>query len=169
MKKIFFGLLFALTIASFAYAAESSKIELADGSTVDGEIISFSDGKYTVRSPSLGTLQVEDANVRTIRKGNEPGGTSPQDVTSLDKTTLHNEMQKLRPAITGNPDIMKTIAGLMSDPAFQALFKDPEIMNAAKNLDVKALMANPQFVSAVNHPAIQEIRQKLKGQSGQTS
>ena len=155
-------MLFVLTSVSFAYASHKASIELTDGSTVDGEVVSFSNGKYTVNSPSLGTLQIEDSKVRNIRSTDQTAGSSQKDVASLDAATIQDEVQKLRPAITSNPDIMRIISGLISNPDFRALFKDPEIMNAAKSLDIKTLMANEKFIKAINNPVVKEIKQKVK-------
>jgi len=168
MKKFFWIMFFVLTSVSLADAAEKSRMELTDGSTLDGEIVSFSEGKYTVKSPSLGTLQIEDSKVRAIHHGDQASGPLQKDIASMDETEVQSEMQKLQPAITGNPEVMKTVTGLTSDPDFKTLIEDPAIMNAAKSLDVKALMANEKFVKAANSPAVQEIRQKIKGQNGQT-
>ena len=45
-----------------------------------------------------------------------------------------------------------------------AMPTDPEILKAAKTMDVKALMANQKFVNAIKNPAVKEIDKKLKGQ-----
>ena len=168
MKKSIFLVLFVLMSLSLADAAEKSRIELADGSALDGEIVSFSDGKYTVNSSSLGTLQIEDSKVRAIHKGDLITGVPKTEVAASDTVDVQSEMQRLQPVITGNPEIMRTVAGLISDPDFKALLEDPAIMSAAKSLDVKALMANEKFVKAVNSSAVQEIKQKIKGQGDQT-
>jgi len=162
MKKFIFLLLFVLTSVSLAYAAHKVRIELTDGSTLDGEVVSFSDGKYTVNSPSLGTLRIEDSKIRNIHSTDQTTGSSQKDIASLDAATFQGEVQKLQPAMISDPDIMKTISGLISNPDFRALLKDPEIMNAAKSSNVKALMANEKFIKVLNDPAVKEIRQKVK-------
>ena len=162
MKKFMFLMFFVLMSVSFAYAAHKASIELTDGSTLDGEVVSFSDGKYTVNSPSLGTLQIEDSKIRNIRSTDPTAGSPQKDITSLDAATVQNGIQELQPAMIGNPDIMRTISGLISNPDFRDLLKDPEIMNAAKSSNIKALMANEKFIRVLNDPAVKEIRQKVK-------
>lgn len=171
MKKIFFLVFFVLTFASLTFATQKSKIDLTDGSTLDGEVISVEEGVYTIKSPSLGALKIEESKIRAIRSADPTAAipavgvsaVSQKDITSLDATTIQNEVGKIQPAIASNPDIMKAIPGLLSNPDFQALLKDPEIVNAAKSMDVKALMANEKFVKIINDPTIQEISQKIKG------
>jgi hypothetical protein len=162
MKKYIFLVCFMLMLISLADAGEKKRIELTDGSTVDGEIVSFSDGRYTVMSPSLGTLKIEDSKVRAIHKADETTGVPTNEVASLDPATIQSNIQKMQPVITGNPEIMKAVSGLAARPDFQALLKDPEIMNAAKSMDIKTLMANEKFVKAINDPAVREIGRKVE-------
>jgi hypothetical protein len=159
VKKILSLMLFVLTCVSPAHAIERNKVELDDGSTLEVEILNFSEGQYTVRSPNLGVFQIEEAKVLNIHRigSNEVAPVSP------DAAALQAELQKIQPAITGDPGIMSAIVALFSDPVFQALFKDPEIMKAVRSLDFKALTANEKFIKAMNHPTVQSIRQKIKG------
>jgi hypothetical protein len=162
MKKIFFLIFFVLALVSFVYAANQSRIELTDGSTVEGEIVSFSEGQYTIKSSSLGDLKIEGSKVRSVRNAGQPAGFSQKDIESLDAATVQEEVRKLQPKIMGNPDIMKSVAGLISNPDFRDLLKDPEILNAAKSLDIKTLMANEKFVNVINDPTIKEIIRKVE-------
>jgi hypothetical protein len=164
MKKILLLVLFVSMSALFACTAYGKKIELTDGSTLDGEIVSFSEGKYTVQSPSLGTLKIEDSKVRSITSAGQPAVASSEETVPFDPAAIQIEMQKLQPAILGNPNVMKIVVGLISNPDFQALANDPEVVNAAKSLDLKTLMANQKFVKAINDPAIKEVDQKIKEQ-----
>ena len=164
MKKSFFLAVFVLLFGSLVSTAYGKSIELTDGSILDGEIVSFAEGKYTIQSPSLGTLHIEDSKVRSIHNVAQPVAVFSKEAVPLDPAAIQSEMQKLQPAITRNPDIMKTIAGLISNPDFQALLKDPEVMNAAKSLDLKTLMANQKFVNALNDPTVKEIDRKIEKQ-----
>ena len=159
MKKILYLIIFVLTFVSLAHAAERNKIELDDGSALEAEILSFSEGKYTVRSSSLGVFQIEDSKVRNIHRI----GTNDAAPVAPDAAAIQTELEKIQPAITGDPGIMSAIVGLFSDPDFQALFKDPEILKAVRSLDLKALTANEKFIMAMNHPTGQAIKQKIKG------
>ena len=161
MKKIFLLMFFVLASISSAYAAHINRIELTDGSAVEGEIVSVSEGQYTVKSPSLGILKIEESKIRSMHSVDQAAAPSKKDIASLDAATIQSEAQKLQPAITGNPEIMKIIPGLIADPDFQTLFKDPEIVNAAKSLDVKTLLANEKFVKAMNNPTVREITAKV--------
>ncbi|HOW60014.1 MAG TPA: hypothetical protein PLO78_09865 [Candidatus Omnitrophota bacterium] len=164
MGKNFFLILFFLTWVSVAHASQEKRIELTDGSVLDGEIVSFSEGQYTVKNSVLGVIRVEGSKIRAIHGGDQTTGSSERDVTSLDAATVRNEMQKLQPAMVSNPDIMKSLASLISDSDFQALLKDPQVMDAARSLDLKTLMANEKFISILNKPEVNELARRSKKQ-----
>ena len=97
--------------------------------------------------------------------GKTPKGksvSSSEGTLPSDHAAVQSEMQKLRPAIMNDPDILKKVFALLFNPDFQALAHDPEVMKAVRSFDIKALMANPKFMNAVNHPSIQEISQKIE-------
>jgi hypothetical protein len=158
MKKILLLVLFVSMFTALANTAYGKKIELTDGSVLDGEIVSFSEGKYTVQNPSLGMLQIEASKVHSI---SESSAASSEETIPSDPAVVQSAMQRLQPAIMDNLDIMKTVVSLISSPDFRALVNDPEVMNAVKSLDVKTLMANPKFINAINNPAVKDIEQKL--------
>jgi hypothetical protein len=70
----------------------------------------------------------------------------------FDPGVLPSEMQELQSAGIDDPEVMKTAAGLASDPELQALAHDPEVVNAIKTLDRKTLMADQKSADAVDHP-----------------
>jgi hypothetical protein len=150
MKKYLLLALFILTFISFAHAAQKSRIELADGSTVEGEVVALSDGQYTVKSPSLGTFKIEASRVRNIRQVDDATGSSQKDIAPLLAAAMQGGGQKLPSMGAGNADIAKEIPALISNPDFLALAKDPEALNAAKSMDLKTLMANEKFAKLIN-------------------
>lgn len=170
MKKIFIPFLLIMLFASTAQALEEKRIELADGSVLEGEIVSFSQGQYTVQSPSLGTLHIADSNVRAIHNKIPVPALAPQEGegSALPSTAdVQKEMQKVQSSMMRDPNTLKTVAGLIADPDFVALAKDPEIMSAAKSLDLKTLLANPKFVDVLNKPVVGEIQQDIKEEDPQ--
>lgn len=158
MKKYLLMCFLVLMTVAFINTAYGKRIELTDGSTIDGEIVSFSGGKYTVKSSSLGTLQIEDSKVRSISNGKQPvAGSSEKSALPIDSAAIQNGMQKLQRAIADNPEIMRTVTGLVSNSNAQALPNASEVMSTAKTL-----LANQNLSNAVNDPTIKEISQKIK-------
>lgn len=150
--KTFLLIFLALSAAAtLVNAAEIREIELTDGSVITGEVVSLSAGVYTIRSAALGTLQVEESKVRTIRsKGssNTTGDTAGQ-------------LKSLQEKMMSDGEVMNTIQSLQNDPDFQKILEDPEIMKAVQAGDINALMANPRFMELTNKPAVQEIGKRM--------
>jgi hypothetical protein len=130
--------------------ADTREIELNDGSVIAGEIISLSDGIYTVRSASLGTLRIEASRIRVIRA---PGTTTSQN-NSSHVDSLRNEM-------LSDAEIMNAIRSLQNDPDVQKVLQDPEIMKAIRIGDIGTLMRNPKFMKLLDKQSIRDINNKL--------
>ena len=47
-------------------AGEVRVIELIDGSTITGEVLSLNNGIYVIKSESLGTIKLEESKIRAI-------------------------------------------------------------------------------------------------------
>lgn len=143
---ILFGLILGI---SSVRASELREIELTDGSVISGEIVSLSKGVYTVRSGALGTIQIRESKIRTIRtKG--PGGEDTAD-----------QLKSVQQKMMGDADIMSMVRSLQSDPDFQEILKDPEVIKAVQAGDITALMANPKFMNLLNKQSVQQIKDKL--------
>ena len=64
-------------------AGELSEIELTDGSIIRGEIVSFINGVYTVKSGSVGTVRIDESDVQLIRVKSEGPHTREPSGSSL--------------------------------------------------------------------------------------
>lgn len=161
MKKIALCCLFLLGLKGFAYCGQISKIELSDGSVIQAEVVSLEKGTYTLHTNSLGEVKIPASEIRKIGMPN----LTPDSVVNNSEpsnSTPKSKTGQLKTSITNNPEIMATMVGMLSDPQFQEILKDPEIMNAVKTENVKALQANEKFMRVINHPKIKEIEGKLK-------
>jgi hypothetical protein len=160
MKIKNFSILFILIFLSAGvYAGEFSEIGLIDGSTIYGEILSFDDGIYTVKSSSLGTIKVDESDIREIRV--QSGNTKNREYTNPANSSLSSEVQSLQTLMQNNQDIMAIIFSLQNDPDFQDIMSDPGILNAVNSGDIAALISNPKFMSLMNNHKVQEIQKKL--------
>ncbi len=176
MRRTLVGLLFVLFgLAGIAYCGNISKVELGDGSVIQGEIVSLNNGVYTVKTASLGEIKVEASKVRNIgisygsasllnTQGPAAIG-SPQEVP---EDAFKSQVSRIQNTMASDPAIMQKVSGLAADPQFQELLKDPDILNAAKSGDIKSLMNNQKLLGIANNPKIQEIKgdieQKTKSQ-----
>jgi len=136
-----------------------TELELIDGSVLTGEITSFREGVYTVRSPSLGTIEINESQIRVIRvqQSERTTGKTLRPTNSV----IDKELKTLHESMTSDQEIMQMILSLQNDPDIQALLQDAAIMEAVNSGDINTLMANPKFRKILENPDIQQIQRKV--------
>jgi hypothetical protein len=144
-------LVFFLLFIQNAAAGELQVIELRDGSTITGEVLSLANGVYIIKSGSLGTLKVDASKIRTIR------------TTSSDtKAASPQEMKTLTDKMLSDKEIMDLILSLQSDPDFKKALEDPEILQAISEGDISVLTTNSKFMKLLNNATVQKIDKKVQ-------
>jgi hypothetical protein len=143
--------------AASAFAEDLREIELMDGGSITGEVLSLSGGIYTIKSDSLGTIRIEASRIRAIRAiSNQPGPASP--VTG----GAGAEVGALKEKMMSDKEILDLILSLQDDPEIKKILEDPAIMKAVQAGDVAALMADPRFMNLLNNKTLQDIQKKAK-------
>ena len=142
-----------------AAAGESVQIQLIDGSMVSGKITSFREGVYTLRSESLGTIIIDESQIKLIRMDSH--GTAPWEPVNAPNGSVDNTIQTLQQSMTQNPQIMELIQTLQNDPEIQSLIQDEGIMDAVNAGDINTLMSNPEFIKIFENPSIQQIQKEV--------
>jgi hypothetical protein len=146
-------------LCSSVFAGELREIELLDGSVISAEIVSFSDGIYTLKSVSLGTIKINESKIRVIRlKSHSP---TSGELVSPSKASISNELQALQKLMINDKEIMNAILSLLNDPDFQKILQDPVIMNAVNSGDIDTLISNPKFMKLLGNPKVQEIKREV--------
>jgi hypothetical protein len=162
LKKIIMISLFFFALEATAYCGQLSKIELTDGSIINGEIVSYVNNVYTINTATFGEIKVEAANVSKIESANYASANpSYRPIVNTDNSA-QSQALAYGQTLMKNPENAAIIAELASDPQFQAMASDPRIIDAAKTGDMKALTGNAKFMDIVNSPKMQEALKKLK-------
>lgn len=163
MKKhliIYLICLFFGTLCGSVFADDPSEIVLNDGTTLYGEIVSLTDGVYTLKTSSLGTLKIGKSKIRSIRlKADIETKQTPAAAPNLPQQMP--DIQAIQKTITENPELMNSIRSLQDDPEVQKAMQDPKIIEALNAGDIGALMANPKILELLNNPKVNEIQKKV--------
>jgi hypothetical protein len=137
-----------LVCASVAFAAPT--IELKDGSRIQGEIQRIENGAYVIVSPSLGTVRVAQADIARIVYG---GGAS----SAGSSDDSNRQIQQLQMQLAQDPEVMKSIMSLQSDPQIQAILSDPAIAQAIQEGDYARLLDNPKIKALESNSALRQL------------
>ena len=154
---IFLTMLLAISIGT-AHAGEPAEIELVDGSTVYGEIVSLKNGVYTIDSDSMGSVKISKSKIRVIRFRSR--GVKTDVGENSQKSDKSSDIQGIQKSLLADEDIFKIILSLQDDPKIQEILNDPETMKAVQSGDLQSLMSNPKFMELLNHPKIKAINKK---------
>ena len=162
MKRVFICCLFLLSLSVAGFCGQVSRFELIDGSIIEGEITSFQNGVYTLKTQTQGVIKLEFLKIKKIETSDKISAPVKIEAPSQPNVNIDkSEIDQLSQKIMSNPDTMKAVSELVSDPQFQEIMKDPDIMNAAKLQDINALMSNEKFMSLINNPKIRQIGNML--------
>lgn len=165
MKYSFFCIMVLLGLmCSQVSASDMSNIELTDGSVVSGEIISFSNSIVTIKTESLGMLNINSARIRSITsKASQPHTDSEHgDNSSQYNGKFNTQVGNLEKQMRNDPALMELIMSLQDNPEFKQAMQDPEIQEAIRTGDTGKLASNPIIDRLLNNPGVLEIFNKVK-------
>jgi hypothetical protein len=163
LKNILIFCLFSLALNAVAYCGQLSKIELADGSVINGEIVTLVNGVYTIKNTAtFGEIKVGSEKISKIETANPALPDSAASLIDQANNPNQSQVSTYGQALMKNPENAAIVTGLAKDPALRELANDPELQAAAKKGDIQALLKNPKFMDIVNSPEIQESLKKLK-------
>jgi hypothetical protein len=158
MRRIALWLLFLIFSVTSVHAA-TPRFELKDGSVVTGTISEFKNGIYTVKSASLGIVQLDQKEIRTIVYG----GQSQSQSASGDVGISQAQIQAIQTSMAQDAGMMSLIQALQNDPDIQAILADPEITRAVAAGDFTALLNNKKIIELMEDPKIKAIVRKTDG------
>lgn len=167
MKRILSLSLFILLFwAGATTAAEKSKIELTDGSSITGEVIGMSGGTYRIKTDSMGEVNIPSSQIRAIlstthgsRNSTLPSHASPTPGPNS------AQIESIQKDMLADPKMIELIQALMSDPELQNALNDPSMMEKINRGDTSALENDPSFQKFMNHPKVKEIMERAKSKN----
>lgn len=167
--KVINSLVFCLCVIIFslygsAFAGEVSEFELNDGSTIRGEIVSFGNGTYTVKSRSMGTVTIAESNIQVIRVKTDGSQTR-----ELSGSSLSSEAQALQQLMLSDEGLLNSVLSLQNDPEVQRILNDPAIVRAVNSGNIDALISNPKFMQLLVNPRIQAITRDVIEEMSETA
>ena len=137
-------------IGAVVYA--DSRIEMLDGSTLNGNVVSYSNGYYVIDSASLGRLGIDESTIRSI----EPGGATRRG------GGYSEQIRSIQQKISASPVLVEMIMGLQSDPNLQGALSDPQFVHLILSGNLQALKGDPRFLKILDNPSLQAVVDAVK-------
>ncbi|SVC03593.1 uncharacterized protein METZ01_LOCUS256447 [marine metagenome] len=153
--------LFLWIVSSASHAGVVSQIKLVDGSVIQAEIISFSNGVYKLRSEMLGTLSIAEDRVQSIQpnKSQAPGIPAQSQAADL---AVGQKVQGLQQKLISDPTTMDMLLDLQSDPSMSSVLKDKELMRAIQQGNISKVVKNPKIKKLMKSKALGKVIQRGK-------
>ena len=153
--------LFLWVVSSASHAGVVSQIKLVDGSVIQAEIISFSNGVYKIHSEMLGTLSIAEDRVQSIRPNKSQ---SPEMLEKLEPSDLSvgKKVQGLRQKLTSDPETMEMLLDLGKDPSMIGVLNDKELMRNIQQGNLSTVIKNPKIQKLMRSKAVGEVIQRSK-------
>ncbi|QPJ64850.1 MAG: hypothetical protein G3M78_05400 [Candidatus Nitrohelix vancouverensis] len=143
-----------LALAGTAFA-QTSEIELNDGSVIQGKVVSFANGVYKIQTNSMGVVSIPEAKINSIHKrGASRSGSAPAVSSS---GNVQQQIESMKSQMMSDPKTLERIQSLQNNPAVQRILKDPNLMKAIQQGDLNQLGQNSDIQSLMNDQKVREI------------
>ena len=153
--------LFLWIVPSSSHAGVVSQIKLLDGSVIQAEIISFSNGVYKLRSKSLGTISVAEDHVQSIRPNKSQISGTPAQLETADPP-VGQKVQGLQQKLTSDPKTMEMLLDLGNDPSMIGVLNDKDLMRAIQQGNLSTVIKNPKIQKLMKSKAVGDVIQRSK-------
>jgi len=153
--------LFLWIVPSSSHAGVVSQIKLLDGSVIQAEIISFSNGVYKLRSKSLGTISVAEDRVQSIRPNKSQISGTPAQLETADPP-VGQKVQGLQQKLTSDPKTMEMLLDLGNDPSMIGVLNDKDLMRAIQQGNLSTVIKNPKIQKLMKSKAVGDVIQRSK-------
>lgn len=167
---VLIGVLFSFLLVGSVFAGKLSQIRLGDGSSIQAEVMSFSNGIYVLNSPSLGTFELSEDKIVSIQMPGKISSRSSQSnftgdnrsSTVVSPSNLDSQVSQFRNQLTQDPETMQMIQNLQNDPSVKQILNDKELMKAINGQDLGVVASDPKIKSFANSEAFRAILEKSR-------
>lgn len=144
-------LLIILCLRSPVSAGALNRFELKDGSVIQGEILSYSKGVYTINSDALGAITLPESKIRAIQPASPAGNETQPSGPNI------NQMQQ---QMMNDPETVQLIQQLQSNPSVQEILQDKELMDAIAKGNLDRVGADPKIKALMQQETVGKIIEK---------
>lgn len=141
-------------------AAAESRIELEDGSLITGEVLGSDGRTYRIRSRTLGTIEIDAEQIRSLRPAGSAGASTG---TSAAAAANNQRIDSIQKGIAADSGLLGSIMALENDPTLQEALADDEFMRAISERDFETLRNHPTIRKLLENPRMRAIVDQIQG------
>ena len=143
------GLLLVIhMLGSLAFANTLNRFELKDGSVIQGEILSYSQGVYNINSEVLGAIALPENKIRAIHPAGNAKSPNAKDIDQVQKQMMND------------PETVQLIEQLQNNPSVQAILQDKELMDAIAQGNLNRVGEDPKIKALMQQETVGKIIEK---------
>jgi hypothetical protein len=163
--------LFSFLLVDSVFAGKLSQIRLDDGSSIQAEVMSFSNGIYVLNSPSLGSFELSEDKIISIQMFGKTGlkrssqssfSDNDRSSTAVSSSNSDSQVSQFRNQLTQDPETMQMIQNLQNDPSVKQILNDKDLMKAINGQDLGVVASDPKIKSFANSEAFRAILEKSR-------
>lgn len=160
LRTLSLFLLFAFSTT--LWAGDAREFHLKDGSTLTGELVEVTGGRFVVQTQSLGRVELDADQVVSM---NTPGAVqdTPKALAGAGGGDLETLMAQVQGRIYSDPALLEQIQGLSKDPQLNSLISDPAFVELLMSGDLEAIQQDPRTRQLMQNSRLQGLVQQLSG------
>jgi len=174
MNKILLSIFLLTLSANIVWADDTTQvITLKDGSQIKGTLQGIDNGVYTVKTPIIGDVHVNAADVASITNPNAAPPAAPsnlnQPLPASGGPSMDAQIAASQQQLMSNPQSMAVLQQMAQDPDIAQALQDPALVQAVTSHDYQAVQNNPKVQALMSNPKMQALLKQLASQQQNTS
>ena len=157
--KFLLLLLLAFSFISPVHAQTTKTITLKDGSVIKGNVLQLTDGVYTLETDNLGKINVAESEIVSIAAESAP---VPPNAGDTAGASFKGQVQEMQTSLLSDPEVMTEIQNIMQDPDIRGVLSDPAFMSAIMSYDPNQIQQNEKTQYLLQNPKFQSLMEKIR-------
>lgn len=160
VKALGLSFLLVMYFISIAWASGLNRFELMDGSVIQGEILSFTQGVYRINSDALGTISLPEEKIRAIKPAQNSDSKAGNSNQPKEPTDGAQKIDRMQGRMLSDPETVRLIEELQNNPSVQSILQDEELMQAISQGNLNRVSEDPKIKALMKDKTVGKIIEK---------
>jgi len=153
-----------ISIFSFSIAGANTlnRFELTDGSVIQGELLSYSEGVYQINSDVLGAISLPEEKIRAIKPAHNSGSQAKNSNEPNEPPPGAQKIDQMQGRMLNDPETVRLIEDLQKNPMVLKILQDEELMKAIAQGNLNRVGEDPKIKALMNNKSIEKIIENIQ-------